>query len=68
VKGSKDCNTFASCKALLESGKTIHWRGASSSFDKFPKNQPSEGVYDVWRYNNSAEVVTDGPSSQIPIK
>ena len=67
VKGSEDCNTFATCKDLLESGKTIHWRGASSNFDKFPKNQPNQGVYDVWSYDDSAEVVTEDPSSQIKI-
>jgi branched-chain amino acid transport system substrate-binding protein len=67
VTGKEDCNTFATCKDLLESGKTIHWRGASSNFDKFPKNQPNQGVYDVWSYDGSAKVVTEDPSSQIQI-
>jgi len=66
LKG-RACNTFATCKDLLVSGKKIHWQGASSGFDKFPKNQPSQGVYDVWSYDDSAEVVTEDPSSQIKI-
>ena len=68
MRGSEDCNTFAACKDLLERGKTIHWRGASSNFDRFPKNQPNEGVYDVWSYDGSAAVVTEAPTSQIPIR
>lgn len=67
VTGKKDCNTFAACKDLLERGKTIHWRGASSTFDDFGKNQPNEGVYDVWSYDASAKIVTEDPSSQIKI-
>jgi len=68
VKGSEECNTFARCQDLLESGKTIHWRGASSNFERFPKNQPNEGVYDVWSYDSSAAVVTEAARSQIPIR
>lgn len=67
IKGDEDCNTFATCKDLLEDGKTIHWRGASSNFDKWAKNQPKQGVYDVWSYDAAAEVVTEDSSSQIAI-
>lgn len=67
LKGDEDCNTFSTCKDLLEDGKTIHWRGASSNFDKWAKNQPKQGVYDVWSYDAAAEVVTEDSSSQIAI-
>jgi ABC-type branched-subunit amino acid transport system substrate-binding protein len=67
LTGSVDCNTFLTCKTQLLDGKKIHWRGASSSFDKFPKNQPKQGVYDVWSYDAAAEVVTEDSSSQIAI-
>ena len=67
LKGDEDCNTFATCKDLLLDGETIHYRGASSNFDKFPKNQPKQGVYDVWSYDAAAEVVTEDSSSQIAI-
>jgi len=50
LEGDNDCNTFKDCKALLEEGKTIHYRGASSAFDKWNKMQPGTGVYDVWQY------------------
>jgi len=50
LEGSNDCNTFAACKTLLEADKTIHYRGASSAFDKWNKMEPGTGVYDVWAY------------------
>lgn len=67
LKGENDCNTFATCKDLLLDGETIHWRGASSSFDKFGKNQPNQGVYDRWVYDPDASVNTGDPSQQIAI-
>ncbi|HEU5302651.1 MAG TPA: ABC transporter substrate-binding protein [Acidimicrobiia bacterium] len=67
LRGDNDCNTFADCKALLEDGETIHYRGASSNFDKYGKNEPKEGVYDVWSYDAAAEVATEDASSQIVI-
>jgi branched-chain amino acid transport system substrate-binding protein len=67
LRGSEDCNTFAACKDLLERGKTIHWRGASSSFEVFAKNQPAEGVYDIWSYDSAGEVSIEPASSQITI-
>ncbi len=50
LEGDEDCNNFKDCKALLEEGKTIHYRGASSMFEKWNKMQPGTGVYDVWAY------------------
>lgn len=67
LKGDNDCNTFADCKTLLEDGESIHYRGASSNFDKYGKSEPKEGVYDVWSYDSAAEVVTEDASSQIVI-
>jgi ABC-type branched-subunit amino acid transport system substrate-binding protein len=68
LRGNQDCDTFASCQALLAAGKSIHWRGASSRFDAFGKFQPDEGVYDVWGYDANGAVVTEPPSSQITIR
>ncbi len=68
LRGDEDCNTFATCQALLAAGTSIHWRGASSKFDTFGKFQPDEGVYDVWGYDATGAVVTDPPSSQITIR
>jgi branched-chain amino acid transport system substrate-binding protein len=67
VKGKKSCNTFFTCKSLLEKGKTIHWRGASSQFDKFPKNEPNEGVYQPWAYDAQGAPKDTDPSTQIQI-
>lgn len=50
LEGENDCNDFRSCKTLLEEGKTIHYRGASSMFDVWDEMQPGTGVYDVWEY------------------
>lgn len=66
LKGAEDCNTFADCKALLEGGKTIHWRGASGAFEDFGRFEPAEGVYDVWSYQGGA-VVTGDPSQQVRV-
>jgi branched-chain amino acid transport system substrate-binding protein len=68
LRGKQDCDTFAACQALLASGTSIHWRGASSRFDRFGEFQPDEGVYDVWSYDGTGAVVTDPPSSQITIR
>ncbi|MBS1837924.1 MAG: ABC transporter substrate-binding protein [Actinobacteria bacterium] len=60
LEGDNDCNTFKDCKALLDEGKSIHYRGASSAFDKWNKMQPGTGVYDVWQYT------PDGKYANIP--
>ena len=67
TKGSNECDTFATCKDLLEDGKGIRFSGASSTFENFGKNEPKSGVYDVWSYDAAAEVVTEDESSQITI-
>jgi branched-chain amino acid transport system substrate-binding protein len=51
LEGENDCNTYADCLAFLEAGDTIHYRGASSAFEKWDEMEPGTGVYDVWAYN-----------------
>jgi branched-chain amino acid transport system substrate-binding protein len=60
LEGDNDCNNFKDCKALLEENKSIHYRGASSMFEKWNKMEPGTGVYDVWTYG------TDGKSTDVP--
>lgn len=67
TKGSNECNTFSTCKDLLEDGKDIRYSGASSTFENFGKYEPKSGVYEVWSYDDAAEVVTEDASSQISI-
>jgi branched-chain amino acid transport system substrate-binding protein len=67
LEGKNDCATFAACKALLQHGRSIHYRGASSRFDRWDTSEPAEGTYDVWSYDPGAVAVLDGPDSQITI-
>jgi branched-chain amino acid transport system substrate-binding protein len=67
LRGDEDCNTFAACKKLLEVGKSIHWRGASSNFDDYGDFEPNEGVYDTWSSDDSGDAVTGDPSEQIHV-
>lgn len=59
LAGDEDCSGFADCRDLLAEGKTIHYRGASSNFDRWDEMEPGTGAYDVWEYDDSAEVVTE---------
>lgn len=56
LQGDNDCATFAECKELLEDGETIHFRGASSNYDKWLDTEPGSGVYDVWQYDADGAV------------
>jgi branched-chain amino acid transport system substrate-binding protein len=67
LRGKNDCSSFAECKDLLERGKTIHYRGASSTFDEWDGSEPGQGTYDVWSYTPAAVGVLEGPDSQITI-
>jgi branched-chain amino acid transport system substrate-binding protein len=67
LDGKNDCNTFAACKALLENGKTIHYRGASSNFDHFGSYEPEEGAFDQWSWDATGNVVVGDASTQILI-
>lgn len=67
LHGTTDCSTFAACKQLLDAGKTIHYRGASSTFDRWDGNEPRQGTYDVWSYTGTGGVATGAPAQQIPV-
>jgi branched-chain amino acid transport system substrate-binding protein len=68
LKGKKSCATFADCTKLLQRGRSIHWRGASSRFDRFGGFQPAEGVYDVWTYDAAGKVQTMDSSAQVRVR
>ncbi len=65
--GSDGLRAFAACKQALQQGKTIHYRGASSRFDRWAGNEPGQGTYDVWSYGPDGAVVTGPPTQQIPV-
>jgi len=67
LKGANDCSTFAACRDLLVAGKTIHWRGASSSFEQFGKFEPTEGVYQPWAYDTDGTPRDGDPATQVTI-
>ncbi len=55
LEGDNDCSSFAECKQLLEDGETIHYRGASSTFDSWLTMEPGTGIYDTWQYDEDGE-------------
>jgi branched-chain amino acid transport system substrate-binding protein len=67
LRGTTDCATFAVCAQALAAGKTIHYRGASSKFDRWAGNEPGQGTYDVWSYAPDGSVVTGTSAQQIPV-
>jgi branched-chain amino acid transport system substrate-binding protein len=67
LRGKNDCNTFAMCVALLAEGKTIHWRGASSGFERFRAFEPGSGTFDTWAYDATGQPVTDAATNQIDV-
>ncbi len=67
LRGTTDCSTFAACTQALAAGKTIHYRGASSSFDRWEGHEPGQGTFDVWSYAPDGMIVTGPPAQQIPV-
>jgi ABC-type branched-subunit amino acid transport system substrate-binding protein len=67
LRGTTDCTSFAACKKALQQGKTIHYRGASSRFDRWDGNEPGQGTYDVWSYGPDGAVVTGPPAQQVAV-
>lgn len=67
LRGSNDCSSYAQCVQLLDAGKTIHYRGASSRFDRWAGFEPGDGIYDRWSYGSGGSVVTAPPASQIHV-
>ena len=66
LEGDNDCNTYADCLSFLKEGETIHYRGASSAFEKWDKMEPGTGVYDVWAYGaDGADSTLDVPQIEI---
>jgi branched-chain amino acid transport system substrate-binding protein len=58
VQGDTDCDDFKSCKAALDAGKSIHYRGASNRFEKWSGNEPAGGAYEIWAYDAEGKPTT----------
>lgn len=67
LTGDTDCSTYKECLDALKEGKTIHYRGASSRFDKWLDTEPGTGAYEVWSYDAEGKVATEPADKQIKI-
>jgi branched-chain amino acid transport system substrate-binding protein len=67
LRGKNDCATYLACVQLLTAGETIHFRGASSRFDRWDGFEPGEGAYDAWFYGGDGRVNTGPPQNQIHV-
>ena len=67
LRGRNDCSSYLACLQLLTAGKSIHYRGASSPFDRWDGHEPGEGVYDRWVYGADGRVLTGPPEQQVRI-
>ena len=67
LRGTTGCSTFAVCAQALAARMTIHYRGASSPFDRWDRNEPGQGAYDVWSYAGDGTVVRGTPAQQIRV-
>ena len=57
TQGGTKCDTYASCKTLLDDGEDIDYDGASGPGEWAPEGEPAAGTYDVWEFRDG-EVVT----------
>jgi branched-chain amino acid transport system substrate-binding protein len=57
TQGGAKCDTFASCKTLLDDDEDIDYDGASGPGEWVSQGEPAAGTYDVWEFRDG-EVVT----------
>lgn len=67
VAEGETCNSWETCKALLDEGTDIDFEGASGSLDLNDLLEPTAAVYDVWAFDAEGAVVNEDASSQIAI-
>lgn len=67
VSGGEKCNSWESCKALLDEDQDIDYDGASGALDFNDLLEPTAGTYDVWSFDAEGAVVTEDADTQIAI-
>ena len=67
LTGKVDCTTYADCVQALRNGKTIHYRGASSRFDRWQRFEPGTGTFDVWLLGPDGRPALLPATAQIPV-
>jgi branched-chain amino acid transport system substrate-binding protein len=67
LRGRVDCRSYLECSQLLRAGRTIHYRGAFSSYDDWRGTEPGSGVYDVWTMGLDAHPALAPPAAQVAV-
>ena len=67
IAGFEQRGDIVMLKEILEGGGTIHYRGASNSFDTWAGFEPGSGAYDVWAFDEQGQPVTGDADEQIKI-
>ncbi len=67
LTGKTICNTFLACSAELKRRRTIHYHGASSSFDHWAGSEPGDGSFDVWTLGLDARPTLAPAAQQIRV-
>jgi hypothetical protein len=67
LRGRVDCHSFVECAQLLRAGRTIHYRGAFSTYEAWRGTEPGTGVYDVWTMGLDAHPTLAPPARQIAV-
>ncbi len=67
VTGKTICTVFLTCADALRRGKTIHYHGASSTFDRWAGAEPGTGAFDVWTLGLDARPTLAPATQQIRV-
>lgn len=67
LTGTTICSTFLACSDELKRRRTIHYHGASSSFDHWRGSEPGDGSFDVWTLGLDARPTLALPAQQIKV-
>ncbi|HWH32159.1 MAG TPA: ABC transporter substrate-binding protein, partial [Egibacteraceae bacterium] len=58
TRDGEKCDSFESCKQLLEDGEDIDFDGASGPIEFTDAGEPETGMYEVWTINAEGQVET----------
>ncbi len=56
TRDGEKCDSFASCKELLDAGTDIDYDGKSGALDFVDAGEPSVGRYEVWEIGNDGQL------------
>ena len=67
LTGKVSCRTFVECVDALHRHRTIHYRGASSSFAHWARFEPGQATYDIWTLGLDARPTIAAPTEQLRV-